>query len=650
MNDYRFETEPRQVPIWGAAGVRERFSRPEPRSAKTSSRRRFLFALVLMLSALYMAKELKRGWVPSDEGTLAESADRVVRGELPHRDYHEGYTGGLSYLNALAFRVFGTNLASLRYMLFLFFLAWVPAVYYAASRFVFPPVASAVTLLAVAWGPPIYAAAMPSWYNLFFATFGLAALLRYIEAQTGRWLVLAGCCGGISFLFKLPGLFFVNGALLFLVFREQMGTSANPGDRRDSLWYRVFVVTSILLYEALVFAMLRKLANSATYLYLWVPELTIGGVVIWLEFFVARNRSRRFRFLFRELLLFGFGVAIPIGLFLVPYLVTGNAGLLMGDVFAVAGRVMGQAYMKPPVLWFIEGCVANLVLGGVVLLTRSKTAPRLWEFVLLGTPLALLIPTALFLARQTKYFYRLAWSTIWVLAPLIAVLGVVLLVRWCLRNRLGNLQRQQLFLTLSVMGACSLIQFPFSNTIYFCYIAPLVVLSATALVSLMDKPPQLAVSGMMCFCFLFAVFELTPGSVYHLGVEYAPDTQTVKLSLPRAGGLRVTAETAREYEELDRLIRQHARGQYILAKPDSPEVYFLSGFRDPSGIFFDFYEDASGRTQRALAAIRLHDINLVVLNHRPPFSGPIADDLKAALERDFPNRADAGDFEVRWKE
>ncbi len=243
-----------------------------------------------------MARELKRGWVPSDEGTLAESADRVLRGELPHRDYHEGYTGGLSYLNAMAFRLFGTNLASLRYMLFLFFLAWVPAVYYAASRFVSAPVASAVTLLAVAWGPPMYAAAMPSWYNLFFATFGLAALLRYIEARTGRWLVIAGCCGGISFLFKLPGLFFVNGALLLLVFREQIALGANPGDRRDSLWYRVFVVTSILLYEALVFVMLRKVANGATYLYFWVPELAIGGAVIWHEFFVPTTEAVDFAF------------------------------------------------------------------------------------------------------------------------------------------------------------------------------------------------------------------------------------------------------------------------------------------------------------------------------------------------------------------
>ena len=651
MSDYPFGTESKQVRVWSARAIPECVSRPEVQSrpAKDSSRGRLLFALVLVLSALYMARELKRGWVPSDEGTLAECADRVLRGELPHRDYHEGYTGGLSYLNAAAFRLFGTNLASMRYMLFLFFLAWVPAVYYAASRFVSAPVASAVTLLAVAWGPPNYAAAMPSWYNLFFATFGLAALLRYTEVQTGRWLLLAGFCGGISLLFKLPGLFFIAGALLFLVFREQLAPSANPTDDRGSLAYRVFVLTSILLYEALVFLLLRKLANSATYLYFWVPELAIGAAVIWHEIHTSRNRSQRFHFLLRELLLFAAGVAIPIAVFLVPYLFTGNVGLLVRDIFAVSGRLIGQASMKPPVGWFLEGITVNVLLLAVVLLTRSKTAPKLWEQVLFGVPVALLIPFALFLAYRARLFYQLLWSTIWVLAPVVVVVGVGLLILWSGFNRLELIPRQRVFLTLSVTAACSLIQFPFSNTIYFCYIAPLVLLSITAVVSLMDQPPRLAVAGTMCFCFLFVLLELTPGFVYHLGVEYAPDTQTVRLSLPRAGGLRVTAAAAREYEELDRLIRQHARGEYILAKPDSPEVYFLSGFHDPTGIFFDFYEDPSGRTQRALAVIDSHNINLVVLNHRPPFAGPISDDLKTALERDFPNRADAGDFEVRWK-
>ncbi|MFZ0139323.1 MAG: hypothetical protein WAK89_19815 [Candidatus Sulfotelmatobacter sp.] len=608
-----------------------------------------MLALVLLLSALYMALELKRGWVPSDEGTLAESAEHILRGELPHRDYHDGYTGLLGYLNAGAFRVFGTNLASMRYMLFLFFLAWVPAVYYSASRFVSAPVAGALTLLAVAWGPPIYAAALPSWYNLFFATFGLAALLRYIETQTAIWLLLAGACGGISILFKLPGLFFVAGALFFLVYREQLAPGGNSSNRRETWTYRGFVITSILLYEALLFVLLRKLANSATYYYFWVPELAIGAVLVWNEICASENRSQRFHFFLRELLLFSAGVAIPIAIFLVPYFLTGSVGLLARDIFGISSNLIGLVGMKPHVRWFRQGIEVNAVLIVLVVLTRSKTSSMLWKRIVFAASLVLLLSAVLFLARRSRYYYQHVWSTIWVFAPVVVVVGVGLLARWSWLNRLESVPRQRLFLALSVAAACSLIQFPFSHMIYFCYIAPLVLLSITAVISSMDHPPRLGVAGMMCFCFLYAVLEMTPGFVHHLGYEYAPDTQTARLSIPRAGGLRVTAVTAREYEELDKLIHQHARGDYILAKPDSPEVYFLSGFRDPTGIFFDFYEDQSGRTQRALAVIDSHNINLVVLNHRPPFAGPIADDLKAALEREFPNRADAGDFEVRWK-
>src|ERR1035437_99924 len=453
--------------------------------AKFSARGWLWLALVFVLSALYMAQELKRGWVPPDEGTLAESAERVLHGELPHRDYHEGYTGGLAYLNAAAFQVFGTNLASMRYMLFLFFLTWVPAVYYVASRFVSAPVAGAVTLLAVAWGPPNYAAAMPSWYNLFFATFGLAALLRYIEVQTGRWLLVAGLCGGVSILFKLPGLYFVAGALLFLLLREQMAPSTTAPNRRESLWYRFFLLAIVLLYEALLFGLLRTVANIATYLYFWVPELTIGGAVFWHEFHAARNRSHRFYDLLRDLTLFGAGVAVPIAVFLVPYSLTGDVALLMRDMYAVSSGMIVQVNIRPSVQWFLEGSVVNLLLIGVVLITRSITAPTLWEVVLLGVPPALLIPSVLLLTHQAPGFYQLVWSTIWVLAPFVVMLGVGMLAHRARLDRLEPAQHQRLFLTLSVTAGCSLIQFPYTAPIYFCYIAPLVWLSATAVVSIM---------------------------------------------------------------------------------------------------------------------------------------------------------------------
>jgi hypothetical protein len=247
-------------------------------------------------------------------------------------------------------------------------------------------------------------------------------------------------------------------------------------------------------------------------------------------------------------------------------------------------------------------------------------------------------------------FFEMAWSTIWAFVPFVLVLGIGLLMRGSMFSRLDQVQRQRLFLTISVTAACSLIQFPFTIPVYFCYVAPLVVLSANAVVSLMEHPPRLAVSGMMCFCFLFAVFELTPGFNSTLGVKYGPDIQTERLPLPRVGDLLVAASTVREYTEVDSLIRQHAGNEYILAAPNCPQVYFLSDRRSPTRDFLDFSSDSGPGPEGVLATLRAHRINVIVLNHlNTMFVRPVPNDLHAAFEREFPHHAETEWFEIRWK-
>ena len=166
----------------------EQTTRSITKKSESPTLRMAVLAAVMLIAGIYTAAHIGKGWVPADDGTLSQSALRVLQGQLPHRDFGEIYTGGLSFIHALAFRVWGVNLMSLRICVFLFFLAWLPAVYYIALRFTSAIAAGAVTLLAVAWSYPNYPAAMPSWYNLFFATFGALALLQYLEVRTRRWL------------------------------------------------------------------------------------------------------------------------------------------------------------------------------------------------------------------------------------------------------------------------------------------------------------------------------------------------------------------------------------------------------------------------------------------------------------------------------
>jgi hypothetical protein len=88
----------------------------------------FVLLVVWAISAGYMATHLKGVWVPHDEGTLGLSAERVLQGELPHRDFDD-YTGGLTFVHALAFREIGISSGSMRVVLFAFFVLWVPAIF-----------------------------------------------------------------------------------------------------------------------------------------------------------------------------------------------------------------------------------------------------------------------------------------------------------------------------------------------------------------------------------------------------------------------------------------------------------------------------------------------------------------------------------------
>jgi hypothetical protein len=161
---------------------------------------------VWFAACVYLSMHATKDWIPHDEGLLAQSAERVLAGELPHRDYDEPYTGGLTSLHALAFRLLGPNLVSLRITLLVAALLAIPVIYYLAVHAVSRWNAALVTAGCVLWSVPNYFASMPSWYNLFLGIAGVAALFRFVETRRWRWVFLAGVCAGCSVLIKIVGL------------------------------------------------------------------------------------------------------------------------------------------------------------------------------------------------------------------------------------------------------------------------------------------------------------------------------------------------------------------------------------------------------------------------------------------------------------
>ena len=327
-----------------------------------------LFAGVWAASAVLGYALLYRGWIPHDAGVLGHAAERVLAGELPHRDFVDVYTGGQAQLNALAFRVLGVSVMTLRLVFFGAYLLWIPTVWYVARTFARPRLAAAATLLAATLTLPVYAEGMPSWYNLFLATAGVASLLRYLERRHVVWLVLAGIAGGASILFKIVGLYYVAGTLVFFLHLE--ASEVPTGGTASDTPYRVAALSACALASLLALYVVLTGSAGVGLIYFALPPLAaVAGVAT----SVGRSRGlpslERFTRLLGLTLPFVAGVLVPVVFFTLPYLGSGSLGALYEGVFVLPRmRFEFAARDSLPILGFLP---AIALVGWVALGARG---------------------------------------------------------------------------------------------------------------------------------------------------------------------------------------------------------------------------------------------------------------------------------------
>jgi hypothetical protein len=144
------------------------------------------------------------------------------------------------------------------------------------------------------------------------------------------------------------------------------------------------------------------------------------------------------------------------------------------------------------------------------------------------------------------------------------------------------------------------------------------------------------------------VARVNGSPLYLMGERYLAPIPSQPLALPR-GGIDVPNHMAPGYRALVTVLQRHARGGYTWASPDCPEIYFLSGLRNPTRSVFDFFDDPRHRTERVLDALDRHGVTAVALNRHPVFSAPFPPDLIAGLEQRYPYSTDVGPFQVRWR-
>lgn len=548
--------------------------------------------LAMVLASFDLSLHIFNNWVGFDEGTLGLAASLVRHGAWPHRDFTDPYSGGLALLDAGAQALFGNDLRSLRIPFALATIGWVAVLAACFRRFVTPMAAAGLALLGYLWGPPLYSAAMPSWYLLFLATAVVWCLLRWHESGRAAWWGAAGVLIGLGLFIKINALFILAGAGCVLLTHER---------------HRWGIIGLVLPFGGVLAAavMVGHDWPWLSSLTLSLPLLTLAAASAWRTHTTSGPGTTELRPVVAPSAWLALGVVTIVVPWVGAYAAQGALGSLVQGVLVLPFRRGAWARLVPPgPAW------PDLIVGAAM---ATLLFARMTEVTARRVGAAVLIVTMIVL-QAAQLFPEPVVFVVW---RMLRVCGVVTLVSVAvveLRTPAGRVG------PVAIVGwiACwfALLQYPFGALNYLVYVAPLILLAGTAVMSVTSTRPMGAAMAFGLALWTLTVDHGQPLTT--LGYTHqAPPPPLALLDLPR-GGLKIQDIGSRTYLGIVAVLdRWQARA--IVAGPDTPEIYYLSDRPMPDREFFEFMAPEWSASVFA-ARIARHHPDAVVLNLRPLFS------------------------------
>ncbi len=529
--------------------------------------------LVLTGTALLLWFFHDRFWLPYDEGQYAHSAERLLDGEVLHRDIHEWHMGYVHFVNAAALKVFGRNLLSLRYPLMFcaFFQTWLMYRMF-LSRGGGVALAAAFSLLALSWIQ--FMNPTPNWYALFLMVWIIYLLERgTVHQEPGH---------PSSFLFHIPhSAFYIPLGVLLMtlfLFRQLSGLFAGMA-----------VFSYLLVSERQVLNTRQRLPG----------QILLGGLVFLLVGYFYKSSDML------GFMLFGFWPCA-----------VGVSSISRVSVSPVQIGKMGL------------GLTAGALLAFAPLLAYHVWHGSLWYWYVDTIRDALNIPALPHLKEWSyTYFLSAAWQSVhtvcsgprilnalfWAMLPGLAFLNGVAL--WRQRQRVGAS-------TEAVLPWLALFYAPVSvfnqTPIYLFYSAGLSLCALLWLcvdMSGMLRRMVMGLAGLMIFVGTFYQAGQQFRTRYFLSTVAGERLALLRCTALVRAPLWMPAESCQEYTRLVELI--HTFGKTgLFAFPNNAELYFLSGAPNR----FRFHNTALGLRTAAdvdalLANLRAQPPGLVI-NHR----------------------------------
>jgi hypothetical protein len=566
--------------------------------------------------------------VPHDEGMIGQSAERVLRGGTPHVDYEEPYTGGLTWFYAAVFRLGGIDVLTLRWVLFAGASLAQLITYSLLRRYLAPVAAALISWVSLVWSFPNFFAELPSWWVLICALCCLWAFVRYVETGAIWYAALAGLATGVAIVVKQTGVYLLVALVMSLLYEGSGGNLLATPVSRPARVVRNGIAVGGFLFAL---AIMRSRLLFSEMLYLLLPVAACSRLLL-----SSRARPRA------SIIVAVTFAVLPFACLAAPYIIHRQLQSLINGLLILPQKRLMFASMNMPSAIFILLGVPLVALLTAFPDSIHPSSRRASLLVLAGCIVALTLSIA---SVYNIWPYQVMWQSSRAFAALLP-----LVMCWRLiSGHIHDIGRQRiLFALCSMLAWASLVQFPFSAPIYFCYVAPLAIVAAAGAADLCSPQRRLALGAWGSQLLIFAVVTMNRGYVYNLGQGHAPQALSANLDLPRAH-LRVSADDALTYRRLVALIDRHAGDGHLIAGPDCPEVYFLTGRFNTSGTLFDFFLDDASAVEGLADTEGWAGTNVIVLNHQPAFSPDRSSGVMSDIRKAFPSGESVGKFEVRWR-
>lgn len=552
-----------------------------------------VFGVALLVTFAVLLHFHDRFWSAPDEGAYAHVAERILAGETLSGTVQAVHLGYVSFLNALAFKIFGVDLVSLRYpLLAATLIQSALAFWLLAGRGVLTAFAGATAMSCLTFVQFLNPTA--HWYALFLCVL-IVALLSARPLERRGTVELLGFLLMMLFLFRpLSGVFAAMGVFAFLLLQDQRA----PG--RDRLILARGLALTLLVGLVLY---LRAMTDvPAALMFGAGPALLLGYT-----FMSTRLGDKAAA---RWLLRMALGALVAATPLIAYHLSQGSLESWARDTLA---SVLSTAALDP----LASPGFAALALQGLDQVFRGGGGAALLN------------------------------GMFWFVLALLPACLAVLLLRGLWQ------ERPTARAALPIIACCFALVSVHSQAPLYLFFSTALTLAGLLFLGAEAGRHRFRALGLAVACLLLSAIGLTYQAGQPLTRGWsgilAGQTRTVvaPTGLSRAE-LTVAAEEAALYSLLLDLVETHsAAGDSILALPANPELYFLAQRRNP----LRFFNAARGlhstaELQRIEAGLAQDAPRLVFYRPHDPFVTPLVRRLMAGLRSRYHLLETAGGFEI----